>query len=182
NGLDYFINDFWIYDLYENRQLAYLLEYDSVMGPFGRQVASDADFLYVENRKVHMTAEKDPAAIPWGALGADLVVESSGAFRRRARIERHLQGGAKKVLLTVPAEDEIDGMFVMGVNDETLRPEHRIVSNASCTTNCLAPLARILDEAFGLEEGFVSTVHAYTNDQRLADVAHKDLRRSRGAA
>jgi glyceraldehyde 3-phosphate dehydrogenase len=171
-----------INDLYENEHLAYLLEYDSVMGPFGRKVGYDDDYLYVEDRKTRMTAEKDPAEIPWGDLGADFVVESTGVFRTRAKLERHLTGGAKKVLLTVPAEDEIDGMIVIGANEETLRPEHRIVSNASCTTNCLAPLARVLDEAFGIEEGFVSTVHAYTNDQRLADVPHKDLRRSRGAA
>jgi glyceraldehyde 3-phosphate dehydrogenase len=171
-----------INDLYENEQLAYLLEFDSVMGPFGRKVAFDDDFLHVEERKIAMTAEKDPAAIPWGRLGADLVVESTGVFRTRAKLERHLTGGAKKVLLTVPAEDEIDGMIVIGVNESSLLPEHRIVSNASCTTNCLSPVARILDEAFGIEEGFVSTVHAYTNDQRLADVPHKDLRRSRAAS
>jgi glyceraldehyde 3-phosphate dehydrogenase len=177
-----------INDLYENEHLAYLLEFDSVMGPFERKVAYDEDFLYVEDgkvpggtRKIHMTAEKDAAAIPWGKLGADLVVESTGVFRTRAKLERHLLAGARKVLLTVPAEDEIDGMIVIGVNDAALKPEHRIVSNASCTTNCLAPIARILDESFGIEEGFVSTVHAYTNDQRLADVAHKDLRRSRSA-
>jgi glyceraldehyde 3-phosphate dehydrogenase len=174
-----------INDLFENEHLAYLLEFDSVMGPFDRPVAYDDDFLYVGEgpgrRKIAMTAEKDPAAIPWGKLGADLVVESTGVFRKKAKIERHLAGGAKKVLLTVPAEDEIDGMFVIGVNEQSLRPEHKIVSNASCTTNCLSPIARILDDAFGIEEGFVSTVHAYTNDQRLADVPHKDLRRSRAA-
>ena len=174
-----------INDLYENEHLAYLLEFDSVMGPFDQAVAFDDDFLYVgegaARKKIHMTAEKDPAAIPWGKLGADLVVESTGVFRTRAKIARHLEGGARKVLLTVPAEDEIDGMFVFGVNEQTLKPEHKIVSNASCTTNCLSPIARILDEAFGIEEGFVSTVHAYTNDQRLADVPHKDLRRSRSA-
>ena len=110
------------------------------------------------------------------------MIESTGAFRSREKLERHLAGGARKVILTVPAKDEIDRMVVLGVNDGDLRPTDRIVSNASCTTNCLAPIARILDEAFGIEEGFVSTVHAYTNDQRLADVAHDDLRRSRAAA
>ncbi|MGE0639036.1 MAG: type I glyceraldehyde-3-phosphate dehydrogenase [Thermoanaerobaculia bacterium] len=171
-----------INDLYDNDHLAYLLEYDSVMGPFGREVAYDDDHLFVEGRSIRMTAERDPAAIPWGELGADLVVESTGVFRKRAQLEGHLAAGARKVLLSVPAKDEIDAMIVMGVNDETLGADDRIVSNASCTTNCLAPIARILDEAFGIEEGFVTTVHAYTNDQRLADVPHKDLRRSRGAA
>jgi glyceraldehyde 3-phosphate dehydrogenase len=129
-----------------------------------------------------MTDERDPASIPWRDLGADYVVESTGVFRSRDKLERHLDAGARKVLLTVPAKDEIDAMIVIGVNEETLRPEHRIVSNASCTTNCLAPIAKILDDQFGIVEGFMTTIHAYTNDQRLADVPHKDLRRSRAAA
>ena len=171
-----------INDLFENEHLAYLLEYDSVMGPFGRQVSFDEETMTVDGRSTRMTAERDPAKIPWGELGVDVVIESTGAFRSREKLERHLAGGARKVILTVPAKDEIDRMVVLGVNDGDLRPTDRIVSNASCTTNCLAPIARILDEAFGIEEGFVSTVHAYTNDQRLADVAHDDLRRSRAAA
>ena len=136
----------------------------------------------VDGRRIRMTEEKDPAKIPWGALGADIVIESTGVLRTRAQLEGHLASGAKSVILTVPPKDEIDAMIVIGVNDETLRAEHRLVSNASCTTNCLAPLAKILDERFGIEEGFMTTVHAYTNDQRLADVPHKDLRRSRAAA
>ena len=171
-----------INDLFEHEHLAYLLEYDSVMGPFGRQVSFDEETMTVDGRSTRMTAERDPAKIPWGELGVDVVIESTGAFRSREKLERHLAGGARKVILTVPAKDEIDRMVVLGVNDGDLRPTDRIVSNASCTTNCLAPIARILDEAFGIEEGFVSTVHAYTNDQRLADVAHDDLRRSRAAA
>ncbi len=171
-----------INDLFENEHLAYLLQYDTVMGPFGKKVSSDEDFLYVEDRKIRMTAEKDPSRIPWGELGAEIVVESTGVFRSREKLERHLAGGAKKVALTVPAKDEIDAMIVIGVNDEKLKAEHRIVSNASCTTNCLAPVVKILHQRFGVETGFVSTVHAYTNDQRLADVPHKDLRRSRAAA
>jgi glyceraldehyde 3-phosphate dehydrogenase len=171
-----------INDLYDNDELAYLLKYDTVMGVFEGEVRSDADFLYVGGRKVAMTAARAPAEIPWGELGADYVIESTGVFRARADLEGHLQAGARKVILTVPAKDEIDAMVVIGVNDHTLRPEHRIVSNASCTTNCLAPLAQILDQSFGIEEGFMTTVHAYTNDQRLADVPHKDLRRSRAAA
>jgi len=171
-----------INDLYANEHLAYLLEYDSVMGPFGRQVSFDDETMIVDGRSSRMTAEKDPAEIPWGELGVDVVIESTGVFRSREKLERHLAGGARKVILTVPAKDEIDRMIVMGVNEADLRADDRIVSNASCTTNCLAPIARILDEAFGIEEGFLSTVHAYTNDQRLADVPHKDLRRSRAAA
>ncbi|MEO8197878.1 MAG: type I glyceraldehyde-3-phosphate dehydrogenase [Thermoanaerobaculia bacterium] len=171
-----------INDLFENEHLAYLLEFDSVMGPFGRQVSFDEETMTVDGRSIRMTAERDPAKIPWGELGVDVVIESTGAFRSREKLERHLAGGAKKVILTVPPKDEVDRMVVIGVNDGELLATDRIVSNASCTTNCLAPIARVLDEAFGIEEGFVSTVHAYTNDQRLADVAHDDLRRSRAAA
>ncbi|MBP9144835.1 MAG: type I glyceraldehyde-3-phosphate dehydrogenase [Thermoanaerobaculia bacterium] len=171
-----------INDLFENEHLAYLLEYDSVMGPFGKQVTFDDETMVVAGHSIRMTAEKDPAAIPWGELGVDVVIEATGVFRSREKLERHLAGGARKVILTVPPKDEIDRMIVMGVNEGQLEPTDRIVSNASCTTNCLAPIARILDEAFGIEEGFVTTVHAYTNDQRLADVPHKDLRRSRAAS
>ena len=171
-----------INDLYDNTQLAYLLKYDTVMGIFPGDVRSGSDAMTVAGRSIAMTKEKDPARIPWASLGVEIVVESTGVFRTRASLEPHLAAGARKLVLTVPAKDEIDAMIVMGVNDHALRPEHRIVSNASCTTNCLAPIAKILDEAFGIEEGFMTTVHAYTNDQRLADVPHKDLRRSRAAA
>ena len=171
-----------INDLYENDQLAYLLQYDTVMGAFGKSVSTDTDAMTVDGRRIRMTSEKDPAKIGWGALGADIVIESTGALRTRAKLEGHLQSGARRVILTVPPKDEIDAMIVMGVNQRDLRPEHRIVSNASCTTNCLAPIAKILDEGFGIEELFMTTIHAYTNDQRLADVPHKDLRRSRAAA
>jgi glyceraldehyde 3-phosphate dehydrogenase len=147
-----------------------------------REVTSDAERMYVDGKPVRMTDERDPAAIPWREERVDVVVESTGVFTTRAKLEKHLQAGAGKVILTVPPNDEIDGMVVIGVNDHTVRPEHRLVSNASCTTNCLAPIAKILDEAFGMEQGFMTTVHAYTNDQRLADVPHKDLRRSRAAA
>ena len=171
-----------INDLYENDQLVYLLKYDSVMGNFEKEATADEDFMYVAGKKIAMTAEKDPAKIPWGEFGVDVVVESTGVFTKREPLMKHLEGGAKKVILTVPPKDEIDAMIVIGVNDEALKPEHKIVSNASCTTNCLAPIARILNDRFGIEEGFITTVHAYTNDQRLADVPHKDLRRSRAAA
>jgi glyceraldehyde 3-phosphate dehydrogenase len=170
-----------INDLFENEQLVYLLKYDTVMGVFEKEVRADDDFLYVDGHKIAMTAEKDPAKIPWGKLGVDIVIESTGVFTQKEQLQKHLDAGAKKVILTVPAKGEIDATIVVGVNDDTLKPEHRLVSNASCTTNCLAPVAKILDEKFGIEEGFMTTVHAYTNDQRLADVPHKDFRRSRAA-
>jgi glyceraldehyde 3-phosphate dehydrogenase (phosphorylating) len=175
------INVVCINDLFENEQLAYLLKYDTVMGIFKKQVTATEDTLFVGDQKVVMTAHRDPAAIPWKDLGVDVVIESTGVFRERAPLEKHLAAGANKVLLTVPAKEEIDATIVLGVNDDELKAEHRIVSNASCTTNCLAPIAKIIDDSFGLEEGFITTVHAYTNDQRLADVPHKDFRRSRAA-
>ena len=171
-----------INDLFGADQLAYLLQYDTVMGAYPRPVRFEGKALCVGEHRVALTGERDPGAIPWKEHGVSVVVESTGAFRRRADLEKHLSAGADKVLLTVPAKDEIDATIVIGVNDDTLRPGDRIVSNASCTTNCLAPVAKILDDAFGIEEGLMSTIHAYTNDQRLADVAHKDLRRSRAAA
>ncbi len=170
-----------INDLFDNDQLAYLLKYDTVMRIFPKEVRADADAMYVDDEEIIMTEYRDPAQIPWGQMGVQIVVESTGVFRNREPLEKHLQAGAGKVVLTVPAKDEIDATIVMGVNDDQLKPEHRIVSNASCTTNCLAPIAKILDDSFGIEEGFITTVHAYTNDQRLADVPHKDLRRSRAA-
>ena len=171
-----------INDLYDNDHLAYLLKYDTVMRVFHKEVRVEGDAMYVGGRKTLMTEERDPSKIRWGELGVDVVVESTGAMLTREKLERHLAGGAKRVILTVPPKDEIDAMIVIGVNDSTLKPEHRLVSNASCTTNCLAPIAKILDDAFGIEEGLMTTIHAYTNDQRLADAPHKDLRRSRAAA
>ncbi|HEY2796631.1 MAG TPA: type I glyceraldehyde-3-phosphate dehydrogenase [Thermoanaerobaculia bacterium] len=171
-----------INDLFANRALAYLFQYDTVMGVFEGEIRSDEESLTVDDRRIATTKEKSPGKIPWRDLGVDVVVESTGVFRTRASLEPHLEAGARRVVLTVPAKDEIDAMIVMGVNDDVLRPEHRLVSNASCTTNCLAPIAKILHDAFGIEEGIMTTVHAYTNDQRLADVPHKDLRRSRAAA
>jgi glyceraldehyde 3-phosphate dehydrogenase len=171
-----------INDLYDNKQLAYLLQYDTVMGVFRREIRVEGDSLYVDGNRVVLTAHRDPCEIPWRSLGVDIVVESTGVFRQREPLRRHLDAGAHKVVLTVPAKDEIDATIVIGVNDDELRAEHSIVSNASCTTNCLAPVAKVLDDSFGIEEGFITTTHAYTNDQRLADVPHKDLRRSRAAA
>jgi glyceraldehyde 3-phosphate dehydrogenase len=169
-------------DLYDNAHLAYLLKYDTVMRVFPKEVTAGADAIHVDGKKVVMTEEKDPRKIPWGRLGVEIVVESTGVLTKREQLEPHLSAGARRVILTVPPKDAVDAIVVIGVNDSALTREHRIVSNASCTTNCLAPLAMVLDEAFGIEEGFMTTVHAYTNDQRLADVPHKDLRRSRAAA
>ncbi|MGH9440661.1 MAG: type I glyceraldehyde-3-phosphate dehydrogenase [Thermoanaerobaculia bacterium] len=169
-------------DLYDNADLAYLLKYDTVMRVFDQEVSTDARSMTVGARRVAMTEERDPARIPWRSLGADIVVESTGVFTTRENLQKHVDAGAKRVILTVPPKDEIDAMVVIGVNDSILKPSHRLVSNASCTTNCLAPIARILDDAFGIEDGMMTTVHAYTNDQRLADVPHKDLRRSRAAS
>ncbi|HEV2065095.1 MAG TPA: type I glyceraldehyde-3-phosphate dehydrogenase [Thermoanaerobaculia bacterium] len=171
-----------INDLFDNDHLAYLLKYDTVMRVFPKDVSTDAESMTVAGRRIVMTALKDPAKIPWGAHGVGIVIEATGRLLTREALEKHLAAGAKKVILTVPPKDEIDAMVVMGVNDAQLLPRHRIVSNASCTTNCLAPIAKILDDSFGIEEGFMTTVHAYTNDQRLADVPHEDLRRSRAAA
>jgi glyceraldehyde 3-phosphate dehydrogenase len=171
-----------INDLFSNDALAYLLKYDTVMGVFEKEVRTEGDTLDVDGRKVLMLATPKAADLPWKKLSVDMVVEATGIFRNRAALEPHLQAGAGRVILTVPAKDAIDATVVMGVNDDTLRPEHRIISNASCTTNCLAPVAKVLDDSFGIEKGFMTTVHAYTNDQRLADVPHKDFRRSRAAA
>ena len=169
-------------DLYENQQLAYLLKFDTVMGVLDKSVSVEGDSMFVNDDRIAMIDETDPAKLPWDDLEIDIVVESTGVFRYREQLEKHLSAGAKKVILTVPPKDEVDATIVLGVNDEDLKSDHRIVSNASCTTNCLAPIAKILDDAFELEEGFLTTVHAYTNDQRLADVPHKDRRRSRAAA
>jgi glyceraldehyde 3-phosphate dehydrogenase len=171
-----------INDLYRSEALAYLLKYDTVMGTFDEEVRTEDQAIVVGRRSIRLLQSKEIAALPWRDLGVDVVVEATGRFRTRADLETHVAAGARRVLLTVPAKDAIDATVVIGVNDDVLRPEHRIVSNASCTTNCLAPVARVLDEAFGIEAGFMNTVHAYTNDQRLADVPHKDLRRSRAAA
>ena len=170
-----------INDLFDNEQLAYLLKYDTVMGIFDKEVTAESDAMTVDGQRVVMTEHRDPAEIPWKDMGAQFVIESTGVFRHREPLEKHIAAGAKKVILTVPAKEEIDATIVIGVNNDELKPEHRIVSNASCTTNCLAPIAKILDDEFGLEEGFITTVHAYTNDQRLADVPHRDFRRSRAA-
>jgi glyceraldehyde 3-phosphate dehydrogenase len=171
-----------INDLADSAALAYLLRHDTVMGPFEEKAQLEGDILVTPTQRVKMTEIPNPAELPWKEMGVDFVVEATGIFRTRKQLAMHIDAGARKVLLTVPAKDEIDATIVLGVNDEDLKPEHQIVSNASCTTNCLAPLAYVLDKEFGIEWGLMTTVHAYTNDQRLADVPHSDWRRSRAAA
>ena len=171
-----------INDLFDNEVLSYLLQYDTIMGTFDKEVRYDDTNIYVDGRSIQRTQIRNPRELPWKELGIDVVVEATGIFRSREQLNAHLEAGAKRVLLTVPPKDEIDAMVVIGVNDDILREEHRIVSNASCTTNCLAPISKVLDDAFGIVNGIMTTVHAYTNDQRLADVPHTDFRRSRAAA
>jgi len=171
-----------INDLFDNEALRYLLNYDTVMGPFEGTLWLEGDDLVTSHGRTRMLCEKEPLKLPWAELGIDVVVEATGIFTAKEQLNNHLRAGAKRVLLTVPAKDEIDYTVVLGVNDEGLNPQHRVISNASCTTNCLAPLAKVLHDAFGIVEGIINTVHAYTNDQRLADVPHSDWRRSRAAA
>lgn len=177
------INVVAINDLFERDALAYLLKYDTVMGGFGDDaVHLKGDVLHTSNDTVKMLCERNPAELPWQDLDIDVVIEATGVFRTKESLTQHLTAGAKRVILTVPAKDDVDYTVVLGVNEDGLKPEHRIVSAASCTTNCLAPMAKVLNDAFGIIEGVMTTTHAYTNDQRLADVPHSDWRRSRAAA
>lgn len=169
-------------DLTDDDTLAHLLKYDTVFGRFPGEVAVGDGVMKAGGQTVSMLMERDPAALPWAELGVDVVVESTGVFRDRVSLEKHLSAGAKRVLLTVPAKDPVDATVVLGVNGETMTPDAKLVSNASCTTNCLAPLVKVLDESFGIERGLMTTIHAYTNDQSIADSPHKDLRRARTAA
>ena len=171
-----------INDIFDKGALTYLLKYDTVMGRFPDEVSLEGDMLKTGSQSVKLIAERDPSSLPWGELGVDIVIESTGIFRKRDQLENHITAGAKRVVLTVPSKDEIDYTVVLGVNDDGLLPEHKIVSNASCTTNCLAPMAKVLNDSFGIDMGVINTIHAYTNDQRLADVPHSDWRRSRAAA
>ena len=171
-----------INDITDAKTLAYLLKYDSVHGMYGGNVSSEPEAITVDGKKFKITAEKDPAKLPWKEAGVDIVIEGTGIFTSRDKLELHLQAGAKKVLLTAPAKDEIDATIVIGVNDHTLTGKEHFVSNASCTTNCLAPMVSVLHKAFGVDHGYMTTVHSYTNDQRLLDLPHKDLRRARAAA
>ena len=170
-----------INDLADAKTLAYLLKYDTVYGRFQGKVEAQDGALVVDGKKIPVTAEKDPAALPWKACKADVVLECTGVFRDRAGCQKHITAGARKVILSAPPKGEIDAIIVLGVNDAALKPEHKIVSNASCTTNCLAPVAKVLHEAFGIKRGLMTTVHAYTNDQRILDLIHKDLHRARAA-
>ena len=170
-----------IVDVADPKGLEYLLKFDTVHGRFEEPVWVTGDSMYLKGRQVRMLQRKAPGDVDWGAMGVDIVIEATGQFRRRELLQKHLQMGAKRVILTVPPRDEIDAMVVMGVNDHILRPEHRIVSNASCTANALAPICKVLNDAFGIERGFMTTVHAYTNDLRLADVPGAEMRHSRSA-
>ena len=171
-----------INDITDAKTLAHLLKYDSIHGRFPGKVSAEGNDLVVDGKHIPITAERDPANLPWKKYGVKVVVESTGVFRKREQIAKHLEAGASKVVLTVPPKDEIDAMIVLGVNDHMLSPEHKIVSNASCTTNCLAPIAKVLNDSFGINHGLMTTIHAYTNDQRLLDFPHSDLRRARAAA
>ncbi|GJQ61857.1 MAG: glyceraldehyde-3-phosphate dehydrogenase [Melioribacteraceae bacterium] len=171
-----------INDLTDAKTLAHLLKYDSVHGKFNGEVAVDGNNIVVNGQKIAISAEKDPANLKWADLGAEVVIESTGVFRTKEACMKHVEAGAKKVILTVPAKGDIDATIVLGVNDAELKDEHVVVSNASCTTNCLAPIAKVLNDSFGIEKGFMTTVHSYTNDQKVLDLPHSDLRRARAAA
>jgi glyceraldehyde 3-phosphate dehydrogenase len=170
-------------DLTDAKTLGHLLKYDSVFGPFPGEVSVDGDTLVVNGKQVKVLSEKDPAALPWGDLNVDVVIESTGFFTKRDDAAKHLAGGAKKVIISAPAT-EPDATVVLGVNfDEVYDADkHDVISNASCTTNCLAPVAKVLHDTFGIEKGLMTTIHAYTGDQRLVDAPHRDLRRARAAA
>ncbi|MEE8148578.1 MAG: type I glyceraldehyde-3-phosphate dehydrogenase [Longimicrobiales bacterium] len=177
-GLDFVA----VNDLTDNATLAHLLKYDSVHGRYPGDVSASGDGLLVDGDALKVFSERDPASLPWGDLGVDIVVEATGLFRSRDQAAKHLEAGARKVIITAPAKDE-DITIVLGVNEERYDPdEHHVISNASCTTNCLAPVAKVLTESFGFRRGLMTTIHAYTNDQALLDVPHEDLRRARAAA
>ncbi|OFS82020.1 type I glyceraldehyde-3-phosphate dehydrogenase [Rothia sp. HMSC08A08] len=171
-----------INDLTDPKTLANLLKYDSIMGRLGADVEVKDDALVVDGKEIKILAERNPADLPWKNLGVDVVLESTGFFTEGSKAQAHIDAGAKKVIISAPGKN-IDGTFVMGVNDDQYDPQnHHIVSNASCTTNCLAPLAKVLNDSFGIEKGLMTTIHAYTADQRLQDAPHSDLRRARAAA
>ena len=171
-----------INDLTDTTTLAHLLKYDSILGRFGHQVVAGDGQITVDGRAIPVFAERDPAALPWASVGADIVIESTGHFTDAASARKHIEAGARKVIISAPATGE-DITIVMGVNDQQYDPaSHWVISNASCTTNCLAPMAKAIDDAFGIERGLMTTIHAYTNDQTILDFPHKDLRRARAAA
>jgi len=169
-------------DLGDTATTAHLLKYDTILGRLKAEVSHTEDTITVDGKTIKVLSERNPADIPWGELGVDIVIESTGIFTKKADAEKHIAGGARKVLISAPAKDE-DITIVMGVNQDTYDPaNHHVISNASCTTNCVAPMAKVLDENFGIVKGLMTTVHAYTNDQRILDFPHKDLRRARAAA
>ncbi|MEV6806032.1 type I glyceraldehyde-3-phosphate dehydrogenase [Streptomyces sp. NPDC017248] len=169
-------------DLGDTATTAHLLKYDTILGRLKQEVSHTADTITVDGHTIKVLSERNPADIPWGELGVDIVIESTGIFTKREDAAKHIAGGAKKVLISAPAKDE-DITIVMGVNQDQYDPaQHNVISNASCTTNCVAPMAKVLDENFGIVKGLMTTVHAYTNDQRILDFPHKDLRRARAAA
>lgn len=171
-----------INDLTDVKTLAHLLKYDSIMGRFNAEVEVKEGALVVDGKEIKILAERDPQNLPWKDLGVDVVLESTGFFTEGSKAKAHIEAGAKKVILSAPGKN-IDGTFVMGVNDDQYdAANHHIVSNASCTTNCLAPMAKVLNDAFGIKQGLMTTIHAYTADQRLQDAPHRDLRRARAAA
>ena len=173
-----------INDLTSADTLAYLFKYDSIHDNFEGEVHAEGDCIVVNGKKVKIYAERDPQNLPWGELGVDIVIESTGLFKKREQMMKHINAGAKKVILTVPAgkADDVDATVVMGVNDNVLTKEMQLVSNASCTTNCLAPVAKVLNDKFGIKRGLMNTIHSYTNDQKILDQPHSDLRRARAAA
>jgi glyceraldehyde 3-phosphate dehydrogenase len=171
-----------INDLTDTKTLGHLLKYDSAHGKFPGEVRSDSGHIIIDGKAIPIFAERDPANLPWGKLGVDVVVESTGVFRDMAGMGKHITAGAKKVVLSAPAKGSDVRTFVLGVNDDQMTSADLIISNASCTTNCLAPMAKVINDRFGIEKGFMTTIHAYTSDQRLQDAPHSDLRRARAAA
>lgn len=171
-----------INDITDAKTLAHLLKYDSVHKGFKNEISALENGIRVNGKDIKISAEKDPSKLPWKELNVDVVIESTGKFTNREKLQMHITAGARKVVLTAPPKDEIDAIIVLGVNDNILKPEHNIVSNASCTTNCLAPMVKVLDDAFGINKGLMNTIHAYTNDQVMLDQPHKDLRRARAGA
>ncbi|MEO0897962.1 MAG: type I glyceraldehyde-3-phosphate dehydrogenase [Bacteroidota bacterium] len=171
-----------INDLTDNRTLAQLLKFDSIHGKFQGTVSFDDESLTVNGQRILASSERNPEDLGWGDLGVDVVVESTGVFRTREKAGLHLNAGAKKVVISAPAKGEVDATVVLGVNDDVLTADMKVISNASCTTNCLAPMAKVLNDKFGIQSGFMTTIHAYTADQRIQDAPHSDLRRARAAA
>ncbi|MDZ4183136.1 MAG: type I glyceraldehyde-3-phosphate dehydrogenase, partial [Candidatus Cloacimonadaceae bacterium] len=176
------INVVAINDLTDAKTLAYLFKYDSIHRAFEGEVSHTEDSIVVDGKKIRIYAEKDPETLPWKELGVEYVIESTGFFTSKEKASKHLKAGAAKVILTAPAKDEVDATIVMGVNHKTLKATDQIVSNASCTTNCLAPVAKVLQDKYGIVNGLMTTIHSYTNDQRILDQPHSDLRRARAAA